>query len=184
MSISKKLGLISKDHPDAKTLAHFQNLVDGLWMYSEDRQPYEVFIWDVIRHGELVVDPPNIFSHRKIVEKLYGKMTPIGKINLLQEKHRSFFEFDGEKLANKKPLKFYRDQYRVWNQFVGRIYTDNGALNQDEITKMRTLAKQLWMLESNSVRIFEFDAPIIQQYLFGRTDSGNWLGIHTTSVET
>ncbi|MGI0119615.1 nuclease A inhibitor family protein [Zooshikella sp. RANM57] len=184
MSIRDKLSPISVNHPDAATLTQFSSLVEGLWMYSEDKQPYDVFIWDVATHGELLVDPPYSFSYRKIVEKIYGKMTPIGKTNLLQEKHRSFFEFDGEKLANKKPLKFYRDQYRVWNQFVGRIYTDNGALNQDEITKMRALAKQLWMLESNTVRIFEFGLPIIQQYLFGRTENGNWLGIHTVSVET
>ncbi|MBU2714474.1 nuclease A inhibitor family protein [Zooshikella harenae] len=184
MSIRDKLSPISANHPDAAILAQFRHLVEGLWMYSEDKQPYDVFIWDVTTHGELSVDPPYSFKYRNIVEKFHGKMIPIGKTSLLQEKHRSFFKFDGEKLANKKPLKFYRDQYQAWNRFVGRIYTDNGALTQDEIIKMRTLAKHLWKLESNTVRVFEFDSPIIQQYLLGRTENGNWLGIHTISVET
>lgn len=183
MNVSNKLGHISNSHPDAALLAQFQKLVDGLFMYSETRQPYDAFIWDVEMHGELLNNFSD-FIFIKVPEKIHGKRMLIRKNSLLQSKHRDFFRFDGDKLANKKPSKFYKTKYDAWNRFLGRIYTDNGILTPEEIKQMRAFAEQVWQLEQNSVRIFEFDSPTIQQYLMGRTKSGNWLGVHTISVET
>ena len=152
-------------------------------MYSETIQPYHVFLWDVEAHGELS-DDPRLFSFMDVVERVHGQRRPIRKSSLLQDKHREFFEFRDGKLADERPSRFYKGNYDVWNRFVGRIYTDNGALNDEEIARMRFLARQVWELERNTVRVFEFDSPKIQQYLMGRTKNGNWLGIHTISVET
>lgn len=183
MSVTDKLEPISHDHPDAERLAQFQQLVDGLFMYSEDKQPYEVFLWDVEIHGNLLNEFSD-FQFQNVVEKLHDRRMPISRASLLQSKHWDFFEFDGDKLKNKKPSKFYKTTYDAWNRFVGRIYTDNGALNAEEITQMRVFATRVWELVPNSVRIFEFGSPTIHQYLMGQTPSGNWIGVHTVSVET
>lgn len=183
MNVNERLGSIAKNHPDANLLGKFRELVNGLWMYSEDRQPYDVFLWEVAKHGEISRDPA-LFDFMQVIEKVHGTKSVIRKSSLLQEKHRVFFEFDGNNLAKKKPSKFFKNRYDAFNRFLGRIYTDNGALEQEEILQMRTLAKQVWQLEPNTVRVFEFDSPVIQQYLMGRTENGNWLGIHTIAVET
>lgn len=183
MSVFDKLEPISECHPDAEQLALFQRLVDGLFMYSEDKQPYEVFLWDVEIHGSLLNEYSD-FNFMDVVEKLHDRRMPILRTSLLQSKHRDFFEFEGDKLKNRQPSKFYRTKYDAWNRFLGRIYTDNGALSTEEINQMRTFAKHVWELEPNSVRVFEFDSPAIQQYLMGQTPSGNWIGVHTVSVET
>lgn len=183
MDAYNKLGSIAKDHPDIELFTQFQNLVEDLWMYSETQQAYDVFIWDNKTHGALLNEYSD-FHFMSVVEKIHGERIPIRKSSLLQDKHRHFFVFEGDKLANKKPSKFYKNRYDVWNRFVGRIYTDNGPLNKQEIQRMRVLARHVWELEANSIRVFEFDSPTIQQYLMGKTENGNWLGIHTISVET
>lgn len=184
MDIREKLGPIPPDHPDAHVVANYQQLVTGLYMYSEAQYPYEVFLWDSGTHGDLTSNDYRLFHFNTVVEQLFGEKIPIGKSNRLQEKHRDFFEFAGEKLLNRKPLRFYRDKYYMWNRFVGRIYTDNGALSKDELPKMRTFAQQVWTFQLNPIYVFEFDRPTFQQFMMGRTEHGNWLGMHTTSVET
>lgn len=184
MNISDCLGSIPDSHPDADLLARFRELVDGLWMYSEAKYPYEVFLWEVAKHGKLSKDA-YIFDFMQVVKKLHQEKHIIRKASLLQEKHRAFFEFKGNKLAQKKPARFYKNNYDALNRFLGHIYTSKGGLlKAEEVFKMRALAKQIWQLESNTVRVFEFDYPTIQQYLMGKTENGNWLGIHTISVET
>lgn len=182
--ISEILGTIPSHHPDFDLVVRYQQLLDGLVMYSEAAYPYEVFFWDVARHGELTDNRYQLFEYMTVVEKLFGNKLPISKSNVLQAKHREFFEFEGDKLANKKPLKFYRDKYLMWNRFVGRLYTDKGALAADEIFRMRAFAKEVWTLPPNLVTVFEFDNPVVQQFLMGKTSNGNWIGVHTITVET
>jgi Nuclease A inhibitor-like protein len=184
MEISERLEPLPYEHPDLDLLREYQQLVKDLYIYSESKYPYDVFIWDSLIHGELTDSKYGDFNFMAVVEKVFGAKIPISQTNLLQKKHRDYFEFIEDKLVNKKPLKFYRDQYYMLNRFLGRIYTDNGALSEDEQKRMRIFAAKIWTLQSNSVRVFEFDCPSIQQLLMGKTEHGNWLGVHTISVET
>ena len=182
MNPTGKLGEISEDHPDAGLLVQFRELVAGLRMYSEEgEEPYHVFLWDVETHGGLLNDFGD-FRFIDVVKKMHGQRHPIQKSSLLLDKDREAFAFRDGKLANKKRSSFYKNRYDAWNRFVGHIYTDNGALDDEEIVRMRALAGQVWALEQDTVRAFEFGASTLQHYVMGKTENGNWLGIHATSV--
>ena len=183
IAVQGKLGALPDNHVDKASVATFESLLENLYMYSEAKYPYKVFLWDTDLHGVLH-DEPYIFNYMEVVTKVHGEKRPILRSNLLQAKHKENFEFEGDKLKNKKPRKFYTTKYAALNRFMGRIYTDNGALNENETKAMRTFAEHALALELGSVHVFEFGKPVTQHYLMGKTEHGHWLGVHTVSVET
>ncbi len=75
-------------------------------------------------------------------------------------------------------------KYRLFNHFFAFIYYDIGVLdNEASLNKYKIFARIVTDNLSN-ITIFRLGETQVHVYLVGQTKNGNWVVIHTISIET
>lgn len=167
-------------------------------------------MWDVYKQGEFSIDRliqvighPN-YSHlnRHNIQKIPDKEDL--KIAFAKE-HESKPEepliIDGieyEIIENppkpySKPELDYSDdsvveceiyfKYELFDYFFGYVYCDGGRLEDNEFIKYLNFGR---IVTDNlrNITIFRLGETKVHVYLVGQTKNGNWIIIHTISIET
>lgn len=203
----------SEYNPDLELLSSIKESSHGLSFISEGDYGYEVFLWDVNKRGEFTVNRllgiighPNYSypSHRlgnieEIPDKEDLKITFAREHEPKPKEPLIIDEIEYEIIENPpspyaKPKLDYSDdyvveceiyhKYRLFNHFFAFIYCDIGILdNEASLNKYKIFARVVTDNLSD-ITIFRLGETQVHVYLVGQTKNGNWIGIHTISIET
>ena len=199
---------------DLELVASIKESSHGLYFISEGDYPYEVFLWDIKNRGEFTVDKfIEVIGHPDYSYPSYrlGNIEEVPdkedlKLAFAKEhepKPEEPLFIDGieyqiiENPPNpySKPELDYSDdyvveceiysQYRLFDHFFGLVYGD-GGIWEDHKTILEGFLKFARIVTDNlsNITIFRLGETQVHVYLVGQTKNGNWIGIHTISIET
>lgn len=203
----------SEANSDLELVASIKESSYNLSFISEGDYGYEVFLWDVNKRGQFTVNKfleiighPNYSypSHRlgNIQEIPDKEDLKIAFFKEHEPKPEEPLIIDGieyeiienpPKPYSKPELDFSDDyvveceiyyKYRLLNHFFAFIYCDIGVLdNEASLNKYQIFARIVTDNLTN-IKIFRLGETQVHVYLVGQTNNGNWIGIHTISIET
>ncbi len=204
----------SEENPDLELLSSIKESSHGLWfVLSEGYALYEVFLWDSNKQGEFTIDKlirivgyPNYSypNHRlgNIEEVPDKEDLKIAFAREHEPKPEEPLIIDGieyEIIENppnpySKPDLDYSDdyvveceiysKYELFDYFFGYVYCDGGRFeDEDFIDKYSNFANVVTDNLSN-ITLFRLGETQVHVYLVGQTKNGNWIVIHTISIET
>lgn len=201
----------SKDNLDLELLSSIKESSHGLYYVSEGDYPYEVFLWDVNKQGYFSIDeliqiigyPDNSFEtieevpdkeHLKVayarkkkpqfVEPYSYFIENIGYeiIENINSYFQNDFDFQDDDLIECEECEIYYSN-SLFDHFFGFICSESDMWDDGILKRYKEFAKVVTDNLSD-ITIFRLGETQVHVYLVGQTNNGNWIGIHTISIET
>ena len=204
----------SEDNPDLELLSSIKESSHGLSFISEGDYAYEVFLWDVNKQDEFTIKkliqivgyPDDSYPNHRLgnIEEVPDKEDL--KIAFARENEPKPEEpliIDGieYEIIENPPNPYskqdldYSDEYvveckiyfkyRLFDHFFGFVYGDGGIwLDQEDILERFLKFARIVTDNLSNITLFRLGETQVHVYLLGQTKNGNWIGIHTISIET
>ncbi len=204
----------SEANLDLEIVSSIKESSHGLSFISEGDYGYEVFLWDVNKRGEFTVNKliqiighPNYSypNHRwgnieEVPDKEDLKIAFAREHEPQPEEPLIIDGIEYEIIENppnpySKPDLDYSDEYvveceiyskyRLFDHFFGFVYGDGGIwLDQKDILERFLKFARIVTDNLSDITIFRLGETQVHVYLVGQTKNGNWIVIHTISIET
>lgn len=187
---------LSQDNPDLKLLFSLKKYSANLALSSEGDYPYELFLWDVRSQGDFTIDKfLNVIGHQKNSVKFVEEVANKQDLKLeFDRDNEPYFEINDieYEIIQTSRLDFQDDylvecelysRYELFDRFFGYIYSDSGYWDEEIFLQYKHFSALVTDNLSN-IKVFRLVKTKVDLYLVGQTQQGNWIGIHTISIET
>ncbi|MGB3760648.1 MAG: pentapeptide repeat-containing protein [Rivularia sp. (in: cyanobacteria)] len=204
----------SEANLDLEIVSSIKESSHGLSFISEGDYPYEVFLWDIKNRGEFTVDkliqiighPDYLYPSYRLgnIEEVPDKedlKLAFAKEHEPKPEEPLFIDGIEYQIIENPPSPYskqepdYSDEYvveceiyhkyRLFDHFFGFVYGD-GGIWENQTTILEGFLKFARIVTDNlsNITVFRLGETQVHVYLVGQTKNGNWIVIHTISIET
>ena len=202
----------SEYNPDLELLSSIQESSHGLdFVLSEGDYPYQLLLWDANKRGkfsvnkflEIIGHPNYSYPNRHNIQEIPDKEDlKIAFFKELEPKTEEPLIIDGieyEIIENpprpySKPELDYSDdvvieckiysKYELFDYFFGYVFCDGGRFEDDNFIDEYSNFAKVVTDNLRNITVFRLGETQVHIYLVGQTKNGNWIIIHTISIET